>query len=294
MYLIIGANGFLGHYFIKNILSESQDNILATDIVIPEAEKDGRVEWQKCDVTCQEDLAKINELCCRDSNLKVVYLAAYHHPDKVLENPRLAWKINIIALAEFLNVFENIKTLYYPSTEVVYGQGSEGRKFVETDALNPANRYGEHKTIAERMVNVAGFNVVRFPVLIGPSLVPDKKHFYDQIVDTVKNGGLMEMFVDQKRSMIDFDTAARIVVQLIENPEAHKYPIVNICGDEALSKYELGVRIARKHGLDESKIVPIRMDDDNKIFTAKRAKETLLDNGLLKQILNISELKIKV
>ena len=50
----------------------------------------------------------------------------------------------------------------------------------------------------------------------------------------------------------------------------------------------------RKHGLDESKIRPISMDADNKIFTAKRAKETLLDNSLVKKILNLNELKIKV
>ena len=189
---------------------------------------------------------------------------------------------------------DNIKTLYYPSTEVVYWQGIDGYRFKEDDALHPANRYGAHKTVAERMVNVAGFNAVRFPVLMGPSLVPGKKHFYDEIVETVKNGGTMEMFEDQKRSMLDFDTAAKMLIKLMETPEARQYPIVNICGDEALSKYELGKRIARRHGLDENKIIPIRMDDDSKIFAAKRAKETLLDNRLLKKILGLTELKIKV
>ena len=294
MYLIIGANGFLGRYFIKNILTDTNDNILATDIILPENEENKRIKWQKCDVTSEEDLANINKLCAIEENLKVIYLAAYHHPDKVLQNPRLAWKINIIALAEFLNVFENIKTFYYPSTEVVYGQSHNGHKFTETDKLNPANYYGEQKIIAERMVNVAGYNVVRFPVLMGASLIPTKKHFYDQIIETVKSGGTMKMFQDQKRSMIDFDQASQIVIKLIENVEAHSYPIVNICGDEDLSKYELGLRIVRKYGLDESKIIPIKLDEDKEIFTAQRAKETLLDNSLLKKILNIKEIKIKI
>ena len=102
------------------------------------------------------------------------------------------------------------------------------------------------------------------------------------------------MFEDQKRSMLDFDTAAKMLIKLIETPDARQYPIVNICGDEALSKYELGKRIACRHGLDESKIIPIRMDGDSKIFTAKRAKETLLDNSLLKKILGLTELKINI
>ena len=129
---------------------------------------------------------------------------------------------------------------------------------------------------------------------MGPSLLAGKKHFYDEIVETVKNGGTMEMFEDQKRSMIDFDTVAQILIRLAENKNAQQYPIVNIAGDEALSKYELGRRIARKHGLDESKIIPISMDSDNKIFTAKRAKETLLDNTLVKKILGLNQLTIKV
>lgn len=294
MYCIVGAKGFLGSYLIKNILSMTNDEILATDMILPEKGNDPRVKWVKCDVSQKEDLLRLNELCKENADLKVFYLAAYHHPDQVLQNPRIAWNINITALSEFLNTMENIKVLYYPSTEVVYGQGKDGYRFKESDELHPANRYGEHKTVAERMVNVAGANVVRFPVLMGPSLVEGKKHFYDEIVETVKNGGTMEMFEDQKRSMIDFDTASQILIKLAENPEAHKYPIVNIAGDEALSKYELGRRIVRKYGLDESKIVPISMDSNNKIFTAKRAKETLLDNTLVKNILNLNELKIKV
>lgn len=294
MYLIVGAGGFLGSYLIKNILSMTDDNILATDMFLPENGEQAGVKWQKCDVTSKSDLMQLNDICKNCENLKVFYLAAYHHPDKVLQNPKIAWNINITALSEFLNTVDNIKVLYYPSTEVVYGQGIDGYKFKETDALHPANRYGEHKTVAERMVNVAGFNVVRFPVLMGPSLLAGKKHFYDEIVETVKNGGTMEMFEDQKRSMIDFDTVAQILIRLAENKNAQQYPIVNIAGDEALSKYELGRRIARKHGLDESKIIPISMDSDNKIFTAKRAKETLLDNTLVKKILGLNQLTIKV
>ena len=294
MYLIVGAKGFLGSYLIKNILSMTNDDILATDMVLPSKSDNSRIKWIKCDVSSKKDLVALNDECSSYDGIKVFYLAAYHHPDKVLQNPKIAWNINITALSEFLNTIDNIKVLYYPSTEVVYGQGIDGHRFREDDALHPANRYGEHKTVAERMVNVAGFNVVRFPVLMGPSLVEGKKHFYDEIVETVKNGGTMEMFEDQKRSMIDFDTASQILIKLSEDKNAHQYPIVNIAGDEALSKYELGLRIVRKYGLDESKIIPISMDKDNKIFTAKRAKETLLDNSLVKNILHLSELKIRI
>lgn len=291
MYLIIGANGYLGRYMIKNILELTQDDILATDITFHDS-NNNRVQWHKCDITNYEDLQALYNKT-KNEKLKVLFLAAYHHPDAVAQNPGIAWNVNIVALARFLGLFDNIDTLYYPSTEVVYGEMKD-KPFKEDSALNPVSRYGELKTVAEKMVNVAGYNVVRFPVLMGPSLIPGKPHFYDIIVDTVKKGETMEMFVDQKRSMIDFDTAAKFVITLMETKEAHKYPIVNICGDEALSKYELGVRICKAHGLDESKIKAISMDDNNQIFQVKRAKSTLLDNSLLKRILNLKEIKIRV
>ena len=193
MYLIVGANGFLGSYLIKNILELTSDNILATDLICPE-ENNPRVAWQRCDITSEDNLRELYERT-KEQKLKVLFLAAYHHPDAVLKNPQIAWNVNVVALAKFLGLFDNIATMYYPSTEVVYGEMKD-RPFKEDDPLNPVSRYGELKTVAERMVNVAGFNVVRFPVLMGPSLLKDKKHFYDEIVETVKNGGEMEMFAE--------------------------------------------------------------------------------------------------
>ena len=292
MYLIVGANGYLGRYMIKNILSQTHDRVLATSMRGNMPEPQDRVTWQKCDITNMQDLEMLYNKT-KDDKIKVFFLAAYHHPDEVAKNPKIAWNVNVVALAKFLGLFDNIETLYYPSTEVVYGEMHD-KPFTEDSRLAPVSRYGELKTVAERMVNVAGFNVVRFPVLMGPSLIPGVSHFYDVIVDTVRRGETMEMFVDQKRSMIDFDTAAKIVVRLIETPIAHEYPIVNVSGDEALSKYEIGVRICKKYGLDESKIKAISMDDNNMIFQAKRAKSTLLDNSLVKQILKLDELKINI
>ena len=151
MYLIIGANGFLGSYLIKNILEKTNDKILATDLSI--CENNSRINWEKCDITNINDLQKIKNITQNEENLKVIFLAAYHKPDLVLQNPKIAWNVNVVALANFLYIMDNIKIMYYPSTEVVYGQGIDGYKFKEDDKLNPANKYGELKTIAERKEN---------------------------------------------------------------------------------------------------------------------------------------------
>ena len=291
MYLVVGANGFLGSYLIKNILDMTDENVLAADIVLPD-ENRVRVEWLKCDITNEADIANLRQKTEKEV-LKILFLAAYHHPDAVLKNPKIAWNINIIALAKFLDVFSDAAILYYPSTEVVYGE-SDGSLLKETAPLNPVSRYGEFKRTAESLVTLAGFNIVRFPVLMGRSLLPDRPHFTDKILERLKNGQTVEMFCDQYRSLIDFDTAAKTVVSLIQKPKTRKYPVVNIAGDERLSKYDYACRLADHYGLNKDLITPVSLNSQNGVFKEKRANETLLDNTLVKQILHLKELKIRI
>ncbi len=291
MYLVVGANGFLGSYLVKNILEMTDDRVLAADLNCP-AESRERVEWTKCDITNDADIASLREKT-DGQKLKILFLAAYHNPDAVAKNPRLAWEINIVALAKFLGVFCDASVLYYPSTEVVYGE-SDGQRLKENAPLNPVSRYGQFKRTAESMVGLAGFNVVRFPVLMGQSLLPDRPHFTDKILQSLKNGETVEMFSDQYRTFIDFDTAAKTVVALTQTEAARQYPVVNVSGDERLSKYEYACRLAQAFGLDSKLIKPVSMNADTGIFTEKRANETLLDNSLVKRILGLTELKVKI
>lgn len=294
MYVIVGANGYLGAYLRKAVKELTGEKILALDMNIDQTQDDERVIWKKCDITSLDDVKAVNDIMKREEENKVIYLAAYHHPDMVEKNPRIAWNINITALSNFMNTVENVKCFFYPSTDSVYGDGNSEYHFKETDALKPVNRYGRHKATAECLVNAYGYNVVRFPFLIAPSLLPYKKHFYDQIVDTITKGEKMEMFADSLRSSLDFETVARLVIKLIENYREDMPKILNVSGDDDLSKYDVGLMIAKKIGAPTDLIVPISADQTDGIFEAKRAKSTLLDNSEIKKYLGLKEIKIKL
>jgi dTDP-4-dehydrorhamnose reductase len=293
MYLIVGANGFLGSYIMKTILEETQDKILAADQNIDGRINDNRVEWVSCNISRDDDLDKLNQKLATYEPVDIIYLAAYHHPDLVKKNPKLAWNINITALSKFLNVIENVRCFFYSSTEMVYGAGALDTFFTEESKLSPVNMYGIHKAIAESMVTGYGYNVVRFPFLIGPCLIEGKKHFYDVIVETIQSGQSIEMFKDAYKTALSFDTVAKIVIKLIINYTDSMPKILNVSGDEVLSKYDIGLRIAQKFGNLDELIIPISMKDDNKIFTEKRADCTLLDNSLVKKVLDLKELKLE-
>ncbi len=294
MYLIVGANGYLGHYMIKNILELTNENILAFDLNPPEDEKRENIEWIKGDITSIEDVEALNQRVRDENSLNIIYLAAYHHPDKVQENPKLAWNINIISLAKFLNIVENVNCLFYASTDTVYGEGSRDVKFKEADKTNPVNLYGVHKATAETLVNAYGYNVVRYPFLIGPSIVPHKKHFYDIIAETISRGETMDMFVDSYRSSLDFNQAAGLLIRLMESYRPDMKKIINIAGDQCLSKYDVGVMIAEKIGVDTGLIKPIATVSDNEIFVAKRSQTALLDNSYLKKYLSCESVLIQI
>lgn len=294
MYCIIGANGFLGSYILKSILNKTQERVVACcrDIsLVGDTLKDKRITWKNLDIC---DFDAVNSFCneYKSEDKKIVYLAAYHNPDLVEKNPRIAWNTNITALSFFLNAMENVSAFYYPSSDSVYGNSTDGKVFKEDDKTDPVNTYGKQKALAEKIVNTYGYQVVRYPFLIGTSLLSEKKHFYDHIVENLKSGEGMDMFSDSYRSTISFKQAADYLVDLIEMGDKH--PVVNISSDKALSKYDVGIIIAGKIGVDKSLVRAIKVEDSEGIFVAKRASSTIMDNKLLKSIFKLDEIHLEI
>lgn len=293
MYIVIGANGYIGSYIVKNILHATDDEVFAIGRHIDMRKQNRRVYAMKCDLTVQDDIERLNREMSHMHNTKIIYLAAYHHPDEVKRNPKTAWNMNVTVLSDVLNRLDHVDHLIYASTEMVYGAGSVEHKFVETEELHPVNLYGVQKKVAEAVVSGHGFHVVRLPFVIGPGLLEDRRHFYDIIVENISNGQEIEMFEDAYKTALDFDTLSELIVRLCEKGARECPPILNIAGDRTYSKYEIGIEIAKKHHLDTRLIKPVRMNQKNGIFTETRAGCTLLDNSLLKKVLHLNEIRMK-
>lgn len=290
MYVLVGANGYLGSYVTKAILEQTREKIVATARNIDGLKSDERLSWRQCDVQKEEDVSSLAEELREQSDVKIVYLAAYHHPDQVTKHPEFAWDVNVTSLSRFINSVRFAKTLFYASTDSVYGNSVNGYRFREDDPLHPVNLYGHNKCAAEAIVVHAGFHVARFPFLISPSIC-GKKHFYDVIADSIRSGVPFEMYSDSYRSSLSFQNAAKLLISVMEL-EGEVPSILNICGDAALSKYDVGLMVADQCGVDRGLIVPVSLQKKQENFETERAVSVLMDNGRLKKLLHLSAIDI--
>ena len=83
MYAIIGGNGFLGSYVIRAILNKTDEIIIATSRNLESMTENKRIKWIKCDVQADQSVDTFLNILSAYKNIKLLYLAAYHHPDKV-------------------------------------------------------------------------------------------------------------------------------------------------------------------------------------------------------------------
>lgn len=284
MYMIVGASGFLGSYLVDELLKSAQEKIIAVYHNRKGSQQDKRITWVKCDITCDCDMDALNRQF-PDKDKKVVFLTACHNPDVVYGNPRFAWHINVVSLANFINKLDNVAGLIYTSTDAVYGNSIDGYKYIESSTLHPVNIYGRQKALAEQVVVSYGYHVVRLPFMIGHSLAAGKGHFYDDIISALRSGKEIEMFVDSYRSTLSFRQAARYILRAFDFIQAAPgFPhIINLCADQGISKYDVGIMVAKRLGAREELIKPACLAENKTIFKSPRADTTIMDNTLMKK-----------
>lgn len=280
MILIVGC-GFLGTYLAKHISSSTNEKILATARSTAKVVPLKGVEYIECDITNRNDLLALKK-AVGDEPLTVFWFAACHNIDYIFENREEAYRVNITALDAFLTELTNIEKFFFASTDCVYGENSsDGEKFTEGSALSPVNEYGRQKILAERLVLENGFTVLRYPFMLGKSLT-DKKHFYDNICFNLENGLETEMIDGMYRNVLSYRQAAELTYELSQKNNLPE--IINVCADRVLSKYEVGVVLAKNLGASASLIRKISFAEGQKFFKDKRADCAAMDNSLLKKL----------
>ena len=216
---ITGANGLIGNYFVQTALrfashwrmralTRDQLDLLDFDTV--------RREFQK------------------DRPQLVIHCAAVSTIAATQANPDLARRVNVEATRLLAELAAEVQFIFF-SSDLVF----DGRKgnYVETDAKNPIQVYGETKAAAEEIVlKNPKHTIVRTSLNGGISRAGDRG-FNEQFRRSLQTASGMKLFTDEFRCPIPAVETARAVWELADKNCAGLF---HVAGAEKLSRWQIG------------------------------------------------------
>jgi dTDP-4-dehydrorhamnose reductase len=122
----------------------------------------------------------------------------------------------------------------------------------------------------------------RVCVLYGWSLPGAKKNFVEWVIGSLKGGKDLNLLDDQFVTPTYAGSAAKILFGLVERD---KKGVFHVSGKECINRYEMGMKVAKKFGLDGSLVKPAKLEDMN--FSAQRPENSCLNTGKVEKELNI-------
>ena len=184
--------------------------------------------------------------------------------------------------------------MVHVSTDMVFD--GRGAPYRSTDAAAPVNAYGRSKLAGETAVMDAaghGACVVRSTPIMGNTPAGDRT-VHERLFLDWKAGKVAGLFAEEVRQPVSVTNLADVCVELAERDNLSG--IFHWGGRDALTRHEMGVRIARRFGLDpDAHVRPVSYADipnlaprprdlsvelrplEGKLRTAPRSFDEILD-----------------
>ena len=139
------------------------------------------------------------------------------------------------------------------STDVIF-DGEHG-PYCEADPPNPVTPYGRAKAEAERIVAALcpQAAIVRTSLIYGFN-PPDPRTLW--VVDSLRSGRPITLFTDELRCPVWVEQLAAALLELAGKEAENIGGIWHLAGQQALSRYEFGVRLAHACDQDPAGITP--------------------------------------
>ena len=244
--LVTGGSGYLGGWIVT--LARPAWDITATYLHHPPAPSRDTpgVTWRRLDV---RDGTAINALVRETSPAVVIHTAALNPGQGADFQTVNALGTRHVARA----AAAHRARLIHVSTDMVF-DGQKGN-YVEDDPPSPITPYGRSKALAETEVWDSGAE----PLVVRTSLIYGWRPRIDRntrwIVGDLRAGKPVRLFTDELRCPIWVESLAAAVVEMAGLSTTG---VLHVAGAQALSRYELGVRLARFHGVDPGPLIPAR------------------------------------
>lgn len=247
--VVTGASGFLGREVCLAALRRGHEVLALGGSRAPTIP--GVAQARAFDL-CSE--AALEALLLEEFPHAVVHCAALPTIETCLADPARAKTLNTEAPKKLAQLcFHLGAKLVHLSTDTVFDGVAGG--YQHTDRPAPLNLYGETKAAAEIEVLRYGREhaaVIRTSPIIGNSLGGDRG-LHERLFASWKAGKPASLFTDEIRQPVEVSNLADVTVELCER--SNLSGIYHWAGTEAMSRHEIGVRIARHFGLEADKFV---------------------------------------
>jgi dTDP-4-dehydrorhamnose reductase len=140
--------------------------------------------------------------------------------------------------------------LIHLSTDVLF-DGRRGN-YTEDDPPSPITSYGRAKAAAEAIVAVEADDAVIVRTSLITGFDPPDRHT-QWVLDSLREGREIRLFTDEFRCPVWVITLAQALLELAD---LDYRGVLNVAGSQVLTRYSLGVKVARFFGLDPAGLTP--------------------------------------
>lgn len=271
--LVTGASGLLG---INLALEAAQDHTVFGVI-------DKHAIVSKDFGVLQRDLLASNgvrDVLDQAQPEWIIHCAAMANLDACEKAPEIAYRMNAELPGRMASaaVGSGIRFLHI-STDAVF-DGKHGG-YCETDKTNPLSVYAETKLAGERAVADANQDAVIVRVNFYGFSLSGTRSLAEFFLNNLLAGNPMKGFTDVHFCPLLVNDLAKILLTMLTNGLSGLYHVVS---SESMSKYDFGVALARRFGLNAELIEPFSVEASE--LQASRAHNLTLRTDKISQELN--------
>jgi dTDP-4-dehydrorhamnose reductase len=241
--LIIGANGFVGQHLARKAASVFQvfkadlssapgDAAIAIDIISP---------------------ASVEAAFQQAAPDAVVLLAALSDIDQCENRPEIAEAVNVRGTANVAEACARTGAkLLFTSSAAVFDGTQHG--YTEEDPPTPVSVYGRTKARAEDLIasQLPSALILRLALVVGFAEGRGTNAMLNKFAEKLRAGQSVSFPDYEYRNPIDAATLSDFLLELLRQPAANG--LFHLGATESISRFELGLRLAGKLGLDPSLI----------------------------------------
>ncbi|MGH8067397.1 MAG: SDR family oxidoreductase [Candidatus Entotheonellia bacterium] len=280
--LVTGVSGFLGRYVATTL----KDHYAVLGTYHRHAIALDECMLTRLDVT---EVEAVRTTCREFRPDVVVHTAALGDVDACERHPDQAHQVNVQGTESIAEGADEVGAqLIYISTDQVYDGGQA--HYTEADAPHPLMVYGctklegEHRAAAICRDTV----ILRLALMYGWG-TPSRLNFVDWLVERLRAGQEVPLFVDQYRTPLYVAQASEVIEQLIDAPEVRG--TFNLGGGERLNRYAFGVKLCEVFDLPKALLTPIEMGSAGGL--AARPRDCSMNSAKISSLLQIMPLTVE-